>query len=97
MYFTSQQLLPLLWRLWICGAKRGKEANCTCRRKDGGDPAKAAEVTEATLIVAYVRSTAKLKERENRPSTCPGEDGGNEKEERRTAKKNSRKQCQQPL
>lgn len=43
-------------------------------------------MTEATLIVAYVWSREKLKGRENRLSTSPGEDEGNEKEEGRTKK-----------
>lgn len=43
-------------------------------------------MTEATLIVAYVWSREKLKGRENRLSTRPGEDEGNEKEEGRTKK-----------
>lgn len=50
------------------------------------DLTKTAEVTEATLIVAYVRSTEKVKERENRPSTSPREDRGSEEEEGRTKK-----------
>lgn len=43
-------------------------------------------MTEATLIVAYVWGREKLKGRENRLSTSPGEDEGNEKEEGRTKK-----------
>lgn len=74
----------------VAATRAGTEGDSTWAEKGGSidrsDLTKTAEMTEATLIVAYVWSTEKLKERENRPSTSPREDRGNEKEEGRTKK-----------